>query len=113
MKSDKVLSMLGLAAKAGAIASGEFSTEKSVKEGKAFLVIVAGDASENTKKNFRNMTSFYEVPMYEYSNKEMLGHAIGKEVRASLAINSENFATNIKSKIEAQQTVKTVCETTE
>ena len=59
------------------------------------------------------MTSFYEVPMYEYSNKEKLGHAIGKEFRASLAINSENFATNIKSKIEAQQTVKTVCETTE
>lgn len=113
MKPDKVLSMLGLAAKAGAIASGEFSTEKSVKEGKAFLVIVAKDASDNTKKHFRDMTTFYEVPMYEYSNKEMLGHAIGKEFRASLAVNSENFATNIESKIEAQQTVKTVCETTE
>jgi len=96
--------MLGLAAKAGAIASGEFSTEKSVKEGKAFLVIVAKDASDNTKKHFRDMTTFYEVPMYEYADKEMLGHAIGKEFRASLAVNSENFATNIKGKIEAQQT---------
>ena len=104
MKPDKVLSMLGLAAKAGAIASGEFSTEKSVKEGKAFLVIVAKDASDNTKKHFRDMTTFYEVPMYEYADKEMLGHAIGKEFRASLAVNSENFATNIKGKIEAQQT---------
>ena len=113
MKPDKVLSMLGLAAKAGAIASGEFSTEKSVKEGKAFLVIVAKDASDNTKKHFRDMTTFYEVPMYEYSNKEMLGHAIGKELRASLAVNSENFATNIEGKIEAQQAVKTVCGTTE
>jgi len=104
LKPDKVLSMLGLAAKAGAIASGEFSTEKSVKEGKAFLVIVAKDASDNTKKHFRDMTTFYEVPMYEYADKEMLGHAIGKEFRASLAVNSENFATNIKGKIEAQQT---------
>ena len=113
MKPDKVLSMLGLAAKAGAIASGEFSTEKSVKEGRAYLVIVAGDASDNTKKRFRDMTTFYEVPMYEYADKDTLGHAIGKEFRASLAINSENFATNIEGRIEAQQTVKTVCETTE
>ena len=103
MKPDKVLSMLGLAAKAGAVASGEFSTEKSVKEGKAFLVIVAMDASDNTKKHFRDMTTFYEVPMYEYSNKEMLGHAIGKEFRASLAVNNENFAMNIEGKIKLVQ----------
>lgn len=103
MKPDKVLSMLGLAAKAGAVASGEFSTEKSVKEGKAFLVIVAKDASDNTKKHFRDMTTFYEVPMYEYSNKEMLGHAIGKEFRASLAVNNENFAMNIEGKIKLVQ----------
>jgi len=106
LKPDKVLSMLGLAAKAGAIASGEFSTEKSVKEGKAFLVIVAGDASDNTKKHFRDMTTFYEVPMYEYSNKERLGHAIGKEFRASLSVNSENFATNIEGKIKLVSTTE-------
>ena len=43
--------MLGIAAKSGSVVSGEFSTEKAVKEGRAYLVIVAGDASENTKKN--------------------------------------------------------------
>ncbi len=52
MKPDKVLSMLGIAAKAGSVASGEFSTEKAVKEGRAWLVIVASDASENTQKIF-------------------------------------------------------------
>ena len=70
MKPDRVLSMLGIAAKAGSVASGEFSTEKAVKEGRAYLVIVAQDASDNTKKMFRNMTDFYQVPMYEYSDKE-------------------------------------------
>ena len=34
--NNKVLSLLGLATKAGKIASGEFSTEKSVKSGKVF-----------------------------------------------------------------------------
>ena len=106
MKPDKVLSMLGLAAKAGNIASGEFSTEKSVKEGKAYLVIVAGDASDNTKKHFRDMTTFYEVPMFIYSEKETLGHAIGKEFRASLSVNNECFAKSIAEKIRAVQTTE-------
>lgn len=106
MKPDKVLSMLGLAAKAGNIASGEFSTEKSVKEGKAYLVIVAGDASDNTKKHFRDMTTFYEVPMFIYSEKENLGHAIGKEFRASLSVNNEGFAKSIAEKIRAVQTTE-------
>ena len=106
MKPDKVLSMLGLAAKAGNIASGEFSTEKSVKEGKAYLVIVAGDASDNTKKHFRDMTTFYEVPMFEYADKDTLGHAIGKEFRASLSVNNEGFAKSISEKIRAAQTTE-------
>ena len=61
MKNNRVLSLIGLATKAGKTVSGEFSTEKSVKTGKGLLVIVAEDASENTKKKFRNMCSFYEV----------------------------------------------------
>lgn len=100
MKPDKVLAMLGIATKAGSVLSGEFSTEKAVKEGKAFLVIVAGDASDNTKKMFRNMTEFYEVPMYCYSNKEELGHCIGKEFRASLAIVNEGLAHSIEDKLK-------------
>ena len=37
----KVLNMIGLATKAGKTVSGEFSTEKAVKTGKAWLVIVS------------------------------------------------------------------------
>ena len=73
--------MIGLAMKAGKVASGEFSTEKAVKEHKAYMVIVADDSSDNTKKNFRNMCEYYKVPVYFFSNKEELGHAIGKEFR--------------------------------
>ena len=87
-----VLSLVGLATKAGKIASGEFSTEKSVKTGKGFLVLVAADASENTRKKFSNMCEFYEVPIYFIANKEELGKFCGKEFRASLAVQDENFA---------------------
>ena len=105
MRPDKVLSMLGIAAKSGSVVTGEFSTEKAVKEGRAYLVIVAGDSSDNTKKMFSNMTDFYEVPMYIYSDKETLGHCIGKEFRASLAIVNEGLAHSVEDKLK--QTITT------
>lgn len=100
MKPNRVFSLLGLATKAGRIASGEFMTEKTVKEGSARLVIVGTDASANTKKNFRNMCEFYGVPYFEYGTKEELGHAMGKEMRASLAVTDDGFAKSMKKHLE-------------
>ena len=85
----KILNMIGLAQKAGKVASGEFSTEKAVKTGKAYTVIVADDSSDNTKKMFSNMCTYYKVPIHFFSDKESVGHAMGKEFRASLAILDE------------------------
>ncbi len=59
-------------------------------------MIVSKKASENTKKQFRNMCSYYEVPLYFLGEKEELGHAIGKEFRASLAVLDEGFAKAIE-----------------
>ena len=95
MKQDKVLSLIGLATKAGQTASGEFMTEREVKTGRAALVIVAGDSSDNTKKKFRDMCEFYKVPIYFYGDKDTLGHAMAKEFRASLAILDEGFAKGV------------------
>ncbi len=55
---NRALSMISLATKAGKTKSGEFMTEKEVKEGRAHLVIVADDASDNTKRNFRTCVIF-------------------------------------------------------
>ena len=89
---ERVFGLLGLAAKAGKVKSGEFSVEKAVKSGNAFLVMVSEDSSDNTKKLFRNMCTYYKVPYYEFGSKEELGHALGKEMRASLAIQDEGFS---------------------
>ena len=51
MARDRILNLIGLAMKAGKVVSGEFSVEKCIKSGKARLVIIATDASENTKIN--------------------------------------------------------------
>lgn len=97
---DKVLQLLSLAKRAGKVSSGEFKTEESVKLGKASLVIIAGDASENTKKKFQNMCDFYNVPIMFYADKELLGHYIGLEFRASVAVTDEGLSRKIISESE-------------
>lgn len=100
LKQNKVLSLIGLATKAGKVASGEFSTEKQVKSGRAMLVIVAEDASDNTKKMFNNMCTYYKVPLYFFGAKAELGHAMGKEIRASLALLDDGFAKAIEKQLD-------------
>ena len=102
LKSSKALSLVSLATKAGKTASGEFCTEKEVKTGMAELVIVAEDASDNTKKKFKNMCNFYEVPIYFYGDKDTLGHAMGKEFRAMVAATDAGFAKGIVKHLETE-----------
>ncbi len=102
---DKVLSLIGLAMKAGRCTSGETMTENETKLGRARLVIVASDASDNTKKKFRDMCEFYKVPICFYGDKDTLGHAMGKEFRASLAILDEGFADGIQKELKNREDI--------
>ena len=90
--ADRFLHLLGLAQKAGKLSSGEEMVLASVKSGKAMLVILAGDASDNTKKLFYDKCSFYGVPVKEYGSKAELGWAIGRAERSSIAVEDKGFA---------------------
>ena len=96
-KRDKVLSLIGLAMKAGKCVSGETMTESETKSGKAKFVIVAGDASENTKKKFGDMCKFYKVPFCFYGDKDTLGHA--------MAILDEGFADGIQRELKNREDI--------
>lgn len=102
MTLSKTLGLIGLCAKANKLASGEYQVDEAIKSGKAWLVIVAGDASENTKKHYRDSCEFYEIPFYIYKDKEQLSNACGKANRVSLAITDEGFAKGISDKIREE-----------
>lgn len=106
MLKNRLFSNLGLAQKAGKIVSGEFATENAVKSGTAYMVIVAEDASDNTKKKMRNMTDFYQVPIYFFGSKDELGHCIGKEYRSMLAVLDAGFTKSFEKQIHVIQTTK-------
>lgn len=92
---DRQLSMVSLAMKAGKVLSGEFSVEKGLKEGQVVLCIVAEDASDNTKKKFRNMCNYRSIDIIVLSDKEQLGRTIGRQQRATLGITDEGFKKGI------------------
>lgn len=87
--------------KAGKIRSGEFLVEGSVKNKEAKIVLVASDASDNTKKLFSNICHTHQIPLYYLGDKEMLGKAIGKPFRASIAVIDENFSKAIKKQLDS------------
>lgn len=97
------MGLIGLATKAGKTAGGEFLTEREVKSGRAALVIVAEDASENTKKKFQNMCEYYKVPIRFYGDKDTLGHAMGKQFRTSLAVLDEGLAKGIRKHMDTEE----------
>ena len=92
----KIYNLLGLMMKSRKLLSGSFMTERAVKDGSARLVIVSSDASDNTKKLFRNKCEFYEIPFYVFGNSENIGRAIGKEARVSLAVTDIGFTKSIQ-----------------
>jgi len=91
MNRTRLISLLGLAQKAGKIASGEVAVEYAVRSGKARLVLVAADASDNTKKSYRDLSAYYGVACYEGLSKDEFGHATGKPPRAAIAVTDAGF----------------------
>ena len=96
MDSNKIYSLLGLCMRAGKLKSGEFATMDAIRKRTAKLVIVSEDASDNTTKQFNDKCSHYDVPLIFFGKKEELGHAIGKDVRTSLAITDKGFAQSLR-----------------
>jgi len=90
--TDKVYSFMGLAMKAGKLVSGEEGCEKTIRSEKAFLVITADDASENTIKKFQNACEYRKVPFFRFGSKEAIGRLLGKEIRSVIAITDSGFA---------------------
>ncbi len=70
MKQNRILSLLGIAMKGRNLVSGEFQTLDAIRNGSAMLVIVAEDASGNTRKLFTDKCSYYGVPVELYGTKE-------------------------------------------
>jgi ribosomal protein L7Ae-like RNA K-turn-binding protein len=82
--------------KAGSVISGEAACLEAIKKKKAFLCIIAADASHNTKKRLKDKCDFRDIEYFEYGNKESIGGRLGKNKISVVCIKNESFTVQLK-----------------
>ena len=89
---DKFFNFLGLAKRAGNIVEGYSRCDQQRNKKHFFLIIISNDASNSTRKKFKNHCTAKNIELIEDFSKEELGFAIGREEVKILAITDKNMA---------------------
>ena len=96
----KISSLLSLCTRAGMLKTGEETAEKLLKKGDAQLLIIAGDAADNTKNKFLNKCFYYKKPVKVFGQRDLLSNCVGKRNRTVFVITDSGFATRLLALLE-------------
>ena len=90
---EKILGLLGLMRRAGAIALGEDNSLEAVRAGKGKILILASDVSDNARRRADNVSAGRSVEMVELPcSREELGGALGLNVCSVAVVTDLGFA---------------------
>ncbi len=104
--ADKLLSLLGLARRAGKIEPGFDAAVSAARSGKACVLIAAVDISEKTVKNLRYEGDRAGIPTLRVkAGMEELGRACGMRAGV-LAVTDKGFAKAVRNLGEAMMDEK-------
>lgn len=95
--NNKILTLLGFAAKAGRLSYGMDMSVEAIKTKKSFLAVAAFDVSEKSKKEIAFHTNNKKVPFIILTDAdiETLSKAVGKKC-GIISVNDRAFAEAIK-----------------
>jgi ribosomal protein L7Ae-like RNA K-turn-binding protein len=93
--SRKFYQLLGLCAKAGKLRSGSEAVVSLVRKGQAKLVLIAEDASENTRTLLEDKSRYYKVQVIYAGSRDVMSKSIGKMNRTAIAILDDGFAKSL------------------
>lgn len=92
---NKFFKFLGLAKRSGNLIEGYSKCDEERNKKNIFLFIISNDASNSTKKKFKNHCSTKDIVFIEDFSKEELGFSIGREEVKILAITDKNMANKL------------------
>ena len=93
--SNDLLSLIGLAAKAGKICYGE-TLFNTFKKGTIHYVFISKDQSARSLKQIHNKCSYYQVPYHEGFDSATLSKVVGKTNIKNIGITDKNFTELIR-----------------
>ncbi len=91
-KRADALELLGLAQRARAVERGLDATRRALRDGRARLVLIAGDASATQLKKITGLLEHRPVPRRWVAGRVALGAAVGAPPLSAVAVTRREFA---------------------
>lgn len=89
---NRVLSLLGIARRAGRLSLGHDAVQESIEKGEAKLVLLARDISPRTAEKVQDTAKRQGVPLIGMADTmDEIGMALGKRIGV-LSVNDQGFA---------------------
>lgn len=92
---ERVLGLLGIAARAGAVVMGTERVRERIRNGDVRLVVVASDASNNSRAKVLPLLQALRLPYMVAFSRAELGAAVGKSSLSVLAVTRESLAARV------------------
>lgn len=97
---EPVRQLLNLCLRARRLVSGDAAVRKAIKDNKAYLVLLAEDSSERTKRQFKKLAQQNNIPLSFCGTKFILGQVLQKPPRSVVAVTDKHFARGILRALE-------------
>lgn len=91
----RVLEMLGLAARAGALVTGTDAVRRAVREDRIRRVVLAADAAEGQRQKVVPLLEARAVPFHVLFTRVELGAAAGRAPTSAIGITDMNLARRV------------------
>ncbi len=100
----RLLDLLGLAARAGALVTGTDAVRQSVREGEVHGVLLAADASAAQRGKLLPLLQARGVPSRLLFSRQRFGAAIGRGPVSAIGIRNDGFARRLAELADALPT---------
>ncbi len=101
--SQKVLSLLGMARRAGRLQLGWRAAEGALKKGRACLLLAVGDPPARKVKAFRGLAQKRGVPFALFEREESLRAVLGRKGVRFLALSERGMAEAILTRLRQRE----------
>jgi len=92
MTRERMLGLVGLGLRAGAVAVGVDATRRALRRGTARCVVVAADASERARGRLVPLARGRGVPILTGPSADLLGQRCGRPAVHAVAVEDAGFA---------------------